>query len=119
MKLLRVERFGEDNIVQGVMLRGDPRNPEPESFRITFPFGDVEVVRATDEAGGDYWVHVRVNDPDAGTYRADGSYADGGRTGLLKAARLDIRGRHTADVNVGEFADPSLYHLAVRVGAKP
>jgi DNA (cytosine-5)-methyltransferase 1 len=35
--------------------------------------------------------------------------------GRIVDARMDILGRHTGDVNVGDFNDPDLYHLAVRV----
>lgn len=104
MKRLVVRDMGDK--VQGVELRGDRRNPEPESFRVVFPGGDVDVVRTTTD---DYWVHVRVNV--AGDLHAQEDLV----VGQLVDARLDIQGRHASDVNVGDFADPGLYHLAVRV----
>lgn len=109
MKRLRVVDFGTE--VQGVELRGDPKSlPEPESVRITFPGGEVDVTRTTD---GEYWVHVRVHDSE------DVKASDGEkREGALKDARLDIRGKHTSECNAGDFANPGLYHLAVRVGVR-
>jgi len=107
VKRLQVVDFGDTNIVQGVRLRGDRRNPEPESFRVAFPGGDVDVVRTTD---GEYWVHVRVDRPGKSVAPPDEAVY-----GRIVDARLDVLGRHTSDVSVGDFADPELYHLAVRV----
>jgi hypothetical protein len=47
-------------------ITGDPRNNEPAHVRILFPFGHVEVTRATDGPGADYWVHVYVNTSKSG-----------------------------------------------------
>lgn len=102
---LKIQRRGDNAL--GVDLEGDPRKPEPIHFRVSFPGGDVDVVRCDN---GDYWVHVHVERPGR-TSDAEGPYAK------LADARLDIEGRHTSDVNVGDFADPNLYHLAVRVTA--
>ena len=52
MKRLSVKNFGHK--AQGVELRGDPRSPEPECFRIRLPGATVEVVRARDEPDSDY-----------------------------------------------------------------
>ena len=107
MKRLKVRDFGTE--VQGVELLGDRRNPEPESFRVAFPGGDVDVVRTTDN---EYWVHVRINTPER-----DGP-EEYGVHGKLVDARLDVQGKHASDTNVGDFADPGLYHLAVRVARR-
>ncbi len=104
MKRLKVEAMGTK--VQGVRLMSDPRNPEPESFRVCIPGGDVDIVRCD---RGDYWVHIRVNRPDDG--------ADPGREfAKIEDTRLDYVGKHAATTATeGEIKDPGLYHLAVRV----
>ncbi len=104
MKKLEVKHFGDE--VQGIRLYGDPRSPEPESVRVAFPGGDVEVVRCED---GSYWVHVRVDSEE------DVKAESAGVAGRLVDARLDVRGKHAADCDAGDFANPGLYHLAVRV----
>ena len=105
MKLLQVERMGD--VVQGIRLHGDPKvRPEPEHVRIVFPGGEVDVARTDD---GSYWVHVSVNrEEDVLTEAAEFA-------GQLVDARLDVRGKHAADCDAGDFTDPGLYHLAVRV----
>jgi len=104
VKRLVVQDFGSK--VQGVRLCGDKRNPEPESFRVAFPGGDVDVVRTTD---GQYWVHVRVNRPE------DANDGPGFVIGKLVDARLDVTGKPASDCDAGDFAHPGLFHLAVRV----
>lgn len=107
MRTLKIERMGD--VVQGIRLMGDRRNPEPEHVRIMFPGGEVEVVRTTDD---DYWVHVRVEtELDVREERADCA-------GQLVDARLDIRGRHANECDAGDFGHPDLYHLAVRVARR-
>jgi hypothetical protein len=105
MKLLKIERFGDE--VQGIRLQGDPSiRPEPVHVRVVFPGGDVDVVRTTD---GDYWVHVRVDSAqDVAAEVAD-------QAGRIVDARLDIRTKHASETDVGDFAHPDLYHLAVRI----
>lgn len=105
MRPLRVASAGEK--AQQVELRGDPRNPEPDHFRVVFPGGDVDLARCDD---GSYWIHVRVDRPGAGDDAGDGPY------GAVLGARVDVHGRHTAELDPGLLADPGLYHLAVRVG---
>ena len=95
--------------VYGVILKGDPNDPEKESFRVSFPFGDVDVMRTTDDQ---YWVHVRVNREGVGTHNPDDPQ------GVITGGRLDLVGRHTNEVDLGEFDDPDLYHLAVQVGPR-
>lgn len=107
MKKLKVVAMGDE--VQGVRLHGDRRDPEPTHFRVTTPFGDVDVARTTDD---DYWIHVRVNRPQ------DGGDPERPR-GRITAARIDS---FTPDVEfpAGALADGGLYHLAVRIQkAKP
>lgn len=104
MNMLKVERMGDK--VQGIRLRGDRRNPEPDHVRIMFPGGDVDVVRTTD---GEYWVHVRVDSPE--DVKAESAEV----SGRLVDARLDVRGKNASECDAGDFANPGLYHLAVRI----
>jgi hypothetical protein len=107
---LKLQRFGDKAV--GVRITGDPRNTEVETFRIAFPWGDVEVVRANEDAvPPEYWVHVRVNREALG-HNPPGEVPDG----KIIDARLDILGRSTGDVSIGDFGSPDLYHLAVRLG---
>ena len=98
--------------VWGVHIKGDPAHPERERFRVTFPFGDVDIVRATDGADADYWIHVRVNHERSASHNPDE------RTGEIKDARVDHVDKHASDT--GSIAvplrDPSLDHIAIRIG---
>ncbi len=102
-KHLKVSSMGTD--VLGVRLEGNPKKPEPTHFRVAFPGGDLEVTRTT---VGDYWVHVRVN-------KAGDAHGPHEHVASLTDARLDLADRHAGDVDMGDFDDPNLYHLAVRV----
>jgi len=106
MRKLSVQEFGTK--VQGVWLKGDRRNPEPETFRVILPGGDIDVVRTSDD---DYWIHVRVNVPGR-TSHSDATL------GKIIDARLDIAGKHASDCDEGDFSHPDLYHLAVRVASR-
>lgn len=113
MKLLPVERFGET--VQGIRLRGDPRSPEPESVRVRFPGGDVDVIRCDD---GGYWVHVRVDsEQDVREERAEVA-------GRVVDVRVDYRRERGAALAAShveaqmqpiDIVKPGPYHLAVRI----
>jgi hypothetical protein len=100
---LRIEEMGEN--VLGVRLKGDHRTPEPIHFRLVFPGGCIDLVRASD---GDYWAHLIINHPEDGgdPYR---------QMARISNARLDIANNAYQDVNIGDFNNPNLYHLAVRV----
>ena len=104
---LRVTSAGEK--AQQVELRGDPRHPEPDHFRVVFPGGDVDLARCDD---GSYWIHIRVDRP------GDGSDDGEGPHGVILGGRIDVHGRHTTEIDPGLLADPGLYHLAVRVGVE-
>lgn len=93
-----------------VYVTGDPRNQEPAHVRIVFPGGDVELVRARDGEDADYWVHVRIEDADSESVRLGESPAH-----RITDARLDIRDKPASKCDAGDFANPKLYHLAVRV----
>lgn len=101
----KVQEFSD--AVMGVELFGDRKRPEPEYFRVRFPGGDVDLSRLDD---GSYWVHLRVDRPDDGgdPYREHGF-------ARIVDARLDVRGKHAAETNAGDFNHPGLYHVALRV----
>ena len=109
---MKLQSFGTDGV--GVRITGKPKNCEPEFVRIEFPGGQVEVVRAKDGEDADYWVHLKVypeNHPD----RWPG---DGLEAARATDARLDIIGKHASDSDIGDFENPNLYHMAVRVTRK-
>lgn len=103
MKKLPVVWFGDE--VQGVSIRGDSRQPEPETFRVSLPGADVDVVRCTD---GTYWVHVAVHHPEKLDFpeKTAGRIIDG---------RVDVLDRHASETTCGDLCNPLAYHVAVRV----
>jgi hypothetical protein len=116
VKKLAVEDFGTE--VQGVRLRGDPKvRPEPETFRVVFPGGDVDVVRCED---GSYWVHVRVDtEKDVREERAE-------VVGTVDEAHVDFFERYPTLAEADAVRRLGLvppevgpYHLAVRVTKAP
>lgn len=114
MKNLKLQ-YPQGSDVALVEIKGDHRIPEPGSVRIAFPGGSVEVVRATEGKGADYWVHVYVNRPEAGHFvRGEDE------TALILDARLDAHdGSAAADRDLGDFRNPQLYHVALRVHRTP
>ena len=111
----KVKKMGSD--VEGIQITGNPRNMEPESFRVSFPYATIDITRATDGAGCDYWVHIFVNNSRSGSYCP--SLDDGmfDAEGVIKDARLDQTDKG-GDHDIGDFGRPELYHLAVRIGAQ-
>jgi hypothetical protein len=93
-----------------IRVTGDRKNCERAHLRIVFPGGDFEVVRATDDDDPDYWVHIRVDRPDDGSFLPGETVA-----GQFVAARLDQRDKNSCDSDLGDFSSPSLYHVALRV----
>jgi len=106
---MKLERNGTESA--RVVITGDPRNREPEHVRVDFPGGQVEVVRARDGTDADYWVHLRVY----GENHPDRWPGDGLEAARVTDARLDIVGKHASDSDIGDFENPNLYHMAVRV----
>ena len=107
-KHLRIQNYGTN--AMGVSLEGDPRKPEPESFRVEFPGGQVDIERCTD---GSYWVHVIAHTKER---TIDREGPDSGTVyGCMSDARLHIEGRNTSEVNFGDFAAPGVYDVAVKV----
>ncbi len=102
---LKIIQMGDS--VQGVRLEGNPKKPEFDEFRVVFPGGDVSVTRCTDNT---YWVHVRADHKDHPAL-CPGEF----EPALITEARLDILGKNVSETNIGDFADHSLYHVALRV----
>lgn len=98
---LKIKSFGTD--VEGIELKGDPRNPEPDHARIAFPGGDVDVTRTTDN---EYWVHISVNRSDISSYDPCSATAE------IVNARADSK-LETIDL---QETLRDCYHFAVRVG---
>lgn len=104
---LKIKSFGEST--EGIELSGNPKSREPEHVRISFPGGDVEVVRATDGENPDYWVHLRINHPDRDGWDKDEIMAS------VCDARLDQTDKHSSDSDLGDFNRKEIYHIAMRV----
>lgn len=105
---LRIKPFG-DNVL-GVKLEGNPRKPEPDSFRVEFPGGEVDIERCTD---GSYWVHVLCKQKEHTIDRegpdSDTLYARFGE------ARMHMTTKATHQANLGDFENPGLYDVALRI----
>lgn len=117
-RALKLERMGEK--VMGVNITGNPKNQEPESIRIHFPFGDVEVTRAVDGKSTqqtEYWVHVYVNNPTNTNYCPDADSGAFAGPGVIIDARLDQTDKHASESNLGDFGRAELYHVAVKIGS--
>lgn len=105
---LRIEQLGTN--AQGVTLQGDPRRPEPDSFRVSFPGGEVDIERCTD---GSYWVHVIANEREK-TIDREGPNS-GTVYGRFSEARMHLTDKHSAEADLGDFGNPGLYDVALRV----
>lgn len=103
----KVIAFGTDAF--GLEMTGDPRNMEASHYRIVFPGGHLEVTRAQDNPNPDYWVHVYVNHKGSPSFDPDEPPA------RITDARLDLHDRSAGEVDIGDFDNPALYHLAVKV----
>ncbi len=105
-------QFPAGSDVALVEITGNRKNNEPAHVRISFPGGDVEVVRAKDGDDADYWVHLRVNRP------SDGGNIPG-ETDLARVidARIDARntGNGSSHQDAKVFENPEIYHVALRV----
>lgn len=100
--------------VARIYITGDQKNCEPAHVRIVFPGGNFEVVRATDGADADYWVHIYVNRPN------DGWFIPGEtEVGKIVSARLDVIGKNASEARLGDFNNPNLNHVALRVRRVP
>jgi hypothetical protein len=104
---LRIVQFGEKSM--GVELEGNPNKPEPESFRVEFPGGIVDIERCED---GSYWVHTIINNPDH--YKQFDPEGDRVPAHVAEA-RLHIVDKHTSEVDFGDFENPGLYDCAIHI----
>lgn len=104
---LKIKSMGDN--AMGVKLEGNPQKPEPIYFRVMFPGGDVDIVRTTDD---EYWIHIHVNNNNSTSYDPMEPEA------RIVDARLDIADRGITETNMGDFNNPNLFHLAVRIGNK-
>ena len=95
-----------------IYLEGNPKKPEPESFRVHFPGGVVDIERCTDNS---YWVHV-VCDLKERVESREGPQDQHGRPyAQFTDARMHMTTKHSSDANLGDFADPGLYDVALRI----
>lgn len=106
--MLKLQRpTGSD--VALINITGDPKNCEPSHVRIVFPGGHMEVTRATEGEGADYWVHVFTNRKEQGGFIPDETVE-----GEFVASRHDC-------ITGGALSlplRPDAYHVAVRVKKK-
>jgi len=107
-KHLKIKSLGD--AVLGVVLEGNPRKPEPDSFRVHFPGGCVEIARCSD--GLSYWVHTVVDTPEK---LAEHDPESGKPPARITEARLHIDGRHSGEVDLGDFDNKYLYDCALKV----
>ncbi len=91
-KHLKIKSFGTN--VLGVVLEGDPQKPEPIHFRVCLPFGDVDIVRCSDDT---YWIHVRTDN------KNHGLHIPGDATGKFIDARIDLTSKHASECNAGDI----------------
>jgi hypothetical protein len=89
-----------------LVMTGDPQNVEKPYYQIRFPGGHVCIARTSTN---EYWAHVWVN------HRESTSWDPDEVEGRIVDARLDISGKHASACDPGDFADPNLYHLAVKI----
>jgi hypothetical protein len=103
---LKIQQYGEN--AMGVDLKGDTRQPEPIHFRVSFPGGEVDITRLTDGSG--YWVHVIANNPE----RSD-LVPDEFVPAAITDARLHMLTKHSSEADLGDFANPGLYDVALLI----
>lgn len=104
-KHLRIKKMG--SAVLGVELEGNPDKPEPPYFRISFPFGDVDIVRCSDNT---YWIHTRINHPESNNFNPEEP------TGKIIDGRVDHVDKHASETSCGDLSDPKTYHAAIKIG---
>ena len=105
---LKVKSMGD--AVLGVKLNGTTKTPEPESFRVVFPGGSVDITRCDDNS---YWVHIARNIED----RCIGQ--DHIQPGYMIDGRVDIEGQHSGHELANKIDDPMVEHVAIRVALSP
>lgn len=108
---LKIREFGSNTL--GIRLEGNPKKPEPDSFRVHFPGGCVDIERCSD---GDYWVHVIVNEEDRLRDMTGGETEE--ISGVFSGARLHMNGKASYLADLGDFENPGLYDVALRITRK-
>jgi hypothetical protein len=92
-------------------LKGNPAQPEKALTIVNFPGGSVEISRTTE---GDYWAHIRVNQP------TDGDVLLGFRhAGRVTDARIDPRNRYASKDSESELLAADACHFALRIALQP
>lgn len=111
---LKIRSFG-DNVL-GVTLEGNPKKPEPISFRVEFPGGQIDIERCADNS---YWVHVIANQrqmvEDHEGPRKGPVSENGNLYAKFSEARMHMTGKHTSDADLGDFENVGLYDVALHV----
>lgn len=108
-------QFPDGSDVALLRIEGNPRRPEPAHVRIVFPGGNVEVTRATEGPGADYWVHIQVDRPESPWFVRGET-----ETARIIDARLDAEdGKGAAERDLGDFRNAQLYHVALRIHRTP
>lgn len=107
---IKIEPAGTDAL--RVRLLGDRTRPEPSTFLVEVPGGEIEVSRTSDDR---YWVHVRPWTED-NVLLSEGTR----EAGRLDTARVDYAepgGRITDGEEIG--FKPGAAHVAVLLGRRP
>ena len=102
MKKLEVQG---NNSVHHVYVRGNKyQEPEPEEFYVHFPGGQIGIARCSDNT---YWAHITTDDtaPSGENIQQQSNMVD---------ARIDSRGLHASEMDIGDMARPDCYHVAVK-----
>jgi hypothetical protein len=108
MRLPKIRQTGD--AVAEIELTGLRKNVEPDHMRISFPGGCVDVVRATDTDGPDFWVHVIVNHERHGLFIPDETIP-----GRITDARIDTVEDIGRKPSQGDFGHDAVNHVAMRV----
>lgn len=106
---LKIRSLGDNTL--GVTLEGNPKKPEPESFRVHFPGGHVDIMR---NGANDYWIHIGVNQ--AGMIAHRGIVEP---IAHVEEARIDVWTKPMNETEQGDLGHPDFYHAAFRVKGGP
>lgn len=101
---LKIKKMGDK--VLGVKLEGNSSKPEPIYFRVSFPYGDVDIVRCKD---GSYWIHTRVNHKECAPFDPENP------AGNIVDGRVDHVDKSAGETSCGDLEDSKTYHVAIKV----
>lgn len=99
---------GKEEIVHEYIDNASAKNGD----RVEFPGGVVDLERCTD---GSYWVHVLCNQKEHLMDREGQQSEHGKQFSRFSEARLHMTNKHTAEADLGDFENPGLYDVALRV----